>query len=41
MTDPKMADVTYIEPLTVEVIEKIIEKEKPDALLPNLGGRLV
>ena len=39
MTDPKMADVTYIEPLTVEVIEKIIEKEKPDALLPNLGGQ--
>ncbi len=39
MTDPKMADATYIEPLTVEVIEKIIEKEKPDALLPNLGGQ--
>jgi len=39
MTDPKMADATYIEPLTVEAIEKIIEKEKPDALLPNLGGQ--
>jgi carbamoyl-phosphate synthase large subunit len=39
MTDPVMADSTYIEPLTVEVIEKIIEKEKPDALLPNLGGQ--
>ncbi|MBW2989625.1 carbamoyl-phosphate synthase large subunit, partial [Candidatus Woesearchaeota archaeon] len=39
MTDPKMADSTYIEPLTVEVIEKIIETEKPDALLPNLGGQ--
>ena len=39
MTDPKMADSTYIEPLTPEVIEKIIEKEKPDALLPNLGGQ--
>ena len=39
MTDPGMADVTYVEPLTVEVIEKIIEKEKPDGLLPNLGGQ--
>ncbi|HOL49132.1 MAG TPA: carbamoyl-phosphate synthase large subunit [bacterium] len=39
MTDPEMADVTYIEPLTPEAIEKIIEKEKPDALLPNLGGQ--
>jgi len=39
MTDPVMADATYIEPLTVEVIENIIEKEKPDALLPNLGGQ--
>ena len=39
MTDPGMADVTYVEPLTVEVIEKIIEIEKPDALLPNLGGQ--
>ncbi len=39
MTDPGMADVTYIEPLNVESIEKIIEKERPDALLPNLGGQ--
>jgi carbamoyl-phosphate synthase large subunit len=39
MTDPGMADATYIEPLTVEVLEKIIEKEKPDGLLPNLGGQ--
>ena len=39
MTDPVMADATYIEPLTVESITKIIEKEKPDALLPNLGGQ--
>jgi len=39
MTDPGMADKTYIEPLTVESIEKIIAIEKPDALLPNLGGQ--
>ncbi|MCX8023322.1 MAG: carbamoyl-phosphate synthase large subunit [Syntrophorhabdaceae bacterium] len=39
MTDPGMADVTYIEPLTVETLEKIIEKERPDGLLPNLGGQ--
>lgn len=39
MTDPGMADKTYVEPLTVESLEKIIEKEKPDALLPNLGGQ--
>jgi carbamoyl-phosphate synthase large subunit len=39
MTDPETADKTYIEPLTIETIEKIIEKEKPDALLPNLGGQ--
>ena len=39
MTDPGMADKTYIEPLTMESLEKIIEKEKPDALLPNLGGQ--
>ena len=39
MTDPGMADKTYIESLTVETLEKIIEKEKPDALLPNLGGQ--
>ena len=39
MTDPEFADVTYIEPLTVEMVSKIIEKEKPDALLPTLGGQ--
>ena len=39
MTDPGMADRTYVEPLTIEVIEKIIEKEKPQGLLPNLGGQ--
>ena len=39
MTDPEYADVTYIEPLTVEALEKIILKEKPDALLPTLGGQ--
>jgi len=39
MTDPGMADVTYIEPLTTESLEKIIQKERPDALLPNLGGQ--
>jgi len=39
MTDPGMADVTYIEPLNVQTIEEIIEKERPDALLPNLGGQ--
>jgi carbamoyl-phosphate synthase large subunit len=39
MTDPGMADATYIEPLTVDSLTKIIEKEKPDALLPNLGGQ--
>ena len=37
MTDPGMADHTYIEPLTVDSVEKIIERERPDALLPNLG----
>jgi carbamoyl-phosphate synthase large subunit len=39
MTDPEMADRTYIEPLTAESIERIIKKEKPDALLSNLGGQ--
>ena len=39
MTDPGMADATYVEPLNVETLEKIIEKERPDALLPNLGGQ--
>ena len=40
MTDPDIADHVYIEPLTAEVIERIIEKEKPDAILPNLGGQM-
>ncbi|MFH1593228.1 MAG: carbamoyl-phosphate synthase large subunit [Candidatus Omnitrophota bacterium] len=39
MTDPEMADATYIEPITPEVVEKIIIKERPDALLPTLGGQ--
>ncbi len=39
MTDPAMADVTYIEPLNLESMIKIIEKERPDAILPNLGGQ--
>ncbi len=39
MTDPETADVTYIEPLNVERLTQIIEKERPDALLPNLGGQ--
>ena len=39
MTDPSMSDATYIEPIHWETIEKIIEKEKPDALLPTMGGQ--
>ncbi|MFC3057802.1 carbamoyl-phosphate synthase large subunit [Paenirhodobacter populi] len=39
MTDPHMADATYIEPITPEVVAKIIEKERPDALLPTMGGQ--
>ena len=39
MTDPELADATYIEPLTVDVLEKIIAKERPDALLPTVGGQ--
>ena len=39
MTDPDTADITYIEPLNVQRLEQIIEKERPDALLPNLGGQ--
>src|SRR5436853_7340031 len=39
MTDPEMADRTYIEPITWQVVEKIIAKERPDALLPTLGGQ--
>ena len=38
MTDPEFADRTYIEPITPEIVEKIIERERPDALLPTLGG---
>jgi carbamoyl-phosphate synthase large subunit len=39
MTDPDVADKTYIEPITLEVLEKIIQKEKPDAILPTMGGQ--
>ena len=39
MTDPELADRTYIEPITPEMVEKIIAKERPDALLPTLGGQ--
>ena len=39
MTDPRMADRTYVEPITAEVIEKIIAKERPDAILPTVGGQ--
>ena len=39
MTDPEMADRTYIEPITAQIVEKIIERERPDALLPTLGGQ--
>lgn len=39
MTDPETADVTYIEPLTAEILELIIEKERPDAMLPTMGGQ--
>ena len=39
MTDPNMADRTYIEPLTWQMVEKVIAKERPDALLPTLGGQ--
>ncbi len=39
MTDPELADATYIEPITPELVEKIIEAEKPDALLPTMGGQ--
>ncbi|MBI2342682.1 MAG: hypothetical protein HYU98_08140, partial [Deltaproteobacteria bacterium] len=38
MTDPELADATYIEPLTLDFLAKIIEKERPDALLPTIGG---
>ena len=39
MTDPELADATYIEPITPEIVAKIIEKEKPDAILPTMGGQ--
>ena len=39
MTDPELADATYVEPITPEIVEKIIEKEKPDAILPTMGGQ--
>ncbi|MZR32412.1 carbamoyl-phosphate synthase large subunit [Sneathiella litorea] len=39
MTDPGLADATYVEPITPEVVEKIIEKERPDAILPTMGGQ--
>ncbi|MBV9857859.1 MAG: carbamoyl-phosphate synthase large subunit [Streptosporangiaceae bacterium] len=39
MTDPEFADATYVEPITAEVLEKVIAKERPDALLPTLGGQ--
>ena len=39
MTDPDLADRTYVEPITVEVVERIIERERPDALLPTMGGQ--
>jgi carbamoyl-phosphate synthase large subunit len=39
MTDPEFADATYIEPLTIEFAEKIIAKERPDAILPTVGGQ--
>src|SRR6185369_10590556 len=39
MTDPEMADATYIEPITWQVVARIIEKERPDALLPTMGGQ--
>ncbi|EMF99618.1 carbamoyl-phosphate synthase L chain, N-terminal domain protein [Leptospira borgpetersenii str. Noumea 25] len=39
MTDPDLADATYVEPMTVPVVQKILEKEKPDAILPTVGGQ--
>src|SRR5690625_1040593 len=39
MTDPEMADATYVEPITADVVEKIIAAERPDAILPTLGGQ--
>src|SRR5512143_3624204 len=39
MTDPGMADITYVEPLNLETVAEIVRKERPDGLLPNLGGQ--
>jgi carbamoyl-phosphate synthase large subunit len=39
MTDPEFADATYVEPITLDVLEKVIAKERPDAVLPTLGGQ--
>src|SRR2546430_13225852 len=39
MTDPELADRTYIEPITLDVIEQVIQRERPDALLPTMGGQ--
>jgi carbamoyl-phosphate synthase large subunit len=39
MTDPELADRTYVEPITVDVVEKVIDRERPDALLPTMGGQ--
>src|SRR5258708_13316972 len=39
MTDPEFADATYVEPITTDVLEKVIAKERPDAVLPTLGGQ--
>src|SRR5512140_985884 len=39
MTDPDIADATYIEPITPEMVTKVLEKEKPDAILPTMGGQ--
>ena len=39
MTDPGLADATYVEPITPEIVAKILERERPDALLPTMGGQ--
>jgi len=39
MTDPELAHTTYVEPLTLEIVERILERERPDALLPTVGGQ--
>ena len=39
MTDPEFADATYVEPITLDILEKVIAKERPDAVLPTLGGQ--